>query len=185
LAAAARSADSAAKAPLAEAIANAITLVRILDWFTAFILCSFLCLRFREMEVHDKRKTARPRYPSRSTYDLVKNRIHHAQLAAPMVEAVHAVLSFLEAVEAFEPDTQTLAQLPDEVGAAVMTEVIELAQGVVSSRSELCWETVQIYVSVRDGGAELVAPLVRKASHCAPIVKGLELAVALERGVAG
>ena len=101
-----------------------------------------------------------------------------------MIAAVDAVFSFLEAVEAFEPDTQALAQLPDEVGTGVMTEVIELAQVVVSSRSELCPQTVQIDVPVTDGRAELVAPLVRKASHRAPIRQGPEVAVALERGVA-
>ena len=101
-----------------------------------------------------------------------------------MVTAVQAILSLLEAVDAFEPDTQALAQLPDEVGAGVMTEVIELAEVVVSSGSELCWQAVQIYVSVSDGRAELVAPLVCKASHRAPIWQSLEVTVILERGVA-
>src|SRR5262245_34662376 len=59
------------------------------------------------------------------THLLVKERIDHAELYAPVVAAVIAIVDFLEAVEAFEPDAQALAQLPDDVRARVVGGVIE------------------------------------------------------------
>jgi hypothetical protein len=42
-----------------------------------------------------------------------------------MVPAVRAIVHFLEPVEPFQPDTQVLAQLPDDVSARVVRKMIE------------------------------------------------------------
>ena len=101
-----------------------------------------------------------------------------------MIAAIHPVAGLLKAVETFQADAQPLAQLPDDVCAGIMAGVIEFTKSVVSSCSELSWQTAQIHIAIRDGRPELVVPSVREAGHRAPILQGLEVAVAIESGVA-
>src|SRR5206468_8251362 len=102
----------------------------------------------------------------------IEQGINHSKLDPPMVIAVHSVAGFFNPVKTFQADTEPFAQLPDEVGAGIMAGVIKSGR--------LPGGVVEIHITVRDGGAKLLAPTMGEANHGTPISQGLEVPVGIE-----
>src|SRR5262245_55193965 len=81
---------------------------------------------------------------------LIEQRIHHSQLHAPVIPTIRTVPCLLDSVEAFKPNAQAPAQLPNNVGASIMARFIKCRS---LSRS-----SVEIHITIGDGGAELLVP---------------------------
>src|SRR5262245_10123006 len=93
-----------------------------------------------------------------------------------MVAAVVAIARFLKAIESFETNAQTPAQLPDQVGAGIMALVIK--------GDRLPGGIVQVHITVGDGGPERLTPAVGETSHHTPVGQRLEVAGGVEGGIA-
>src|SRR5437660_6773623 len=92
-----------------------------------------------------------------------------------MIATVRAVLRFLEAIQSFQPNAQPSAQLPDQIRARVMREVIEIRR--------LAARVVQMRVAISEGRTELLAPAMCVTDRRAPVGQCHEVPRGSERGV--
>src|SRR5262245_47766010 len=89
-----------------------------------------------------------------------------------VVVTVASIADLAEAVEALEADAELWGHAIDEVGAAVVSEVIGVARLPVL--------VFDVDIAVAEGAAPLVVPLVSVATERAEVAQGMELPAGIE-----
>ena len=107
-------------------------------------------------------------------FESIEYRVDDAELQPKRI-AVGATLFLLVSVKSFEANAETFTNLPDQVQAGVMGDVVS-----VRALREL---VIQFYVTVTRGRTEIIVPLVRETDHGTKCRDRCELSRSIESSI--